>query len=158
MSRINRRFGATLLGFGLLTLLAACPPPPKQPDPTIAQVTIRAQGNANPNVAGQPSPTVVFVYALKPGAPFLTSASSEALLGGELGENADSITRIARIVIAPGKERKEVFTIPDDTARIGVAGSFRQQGEAAWRAEGSIQANSVTLLTATVGTNQITLE
>lgn len=147
-----------VLGLAVVGALASCaPPPPPPPEPTIAQVTITAAGDANPDPTGRASPTVVFVYALKPGAPFDT-APADVLLGGELGDLATSMSRIARIVIAPGKDRKEIFTVPDDTARIGVAAEFRQFDTAAWRSTAPVTANSVTLLTATVSTNNVSVK
>lgn len=138
-------------------LVACAPEPPPTPDPTIAQVSLTANTDANPDPTGRPSPTVVYIYALKAGAPFET-APADALLGGELGDMAPLMERIARIVVGPGRERKEVFTVPDDTARIGVAAEFRQFDTAAWRNAAAITPNSVTLLTATVSTNNITVE
>ena len=145
-------------GLVAATAITACAPePPPQPDPTIAQVTLQAAGDANPDPTGRASPTVVYIYALKAGAPFET-ASADALLGGELGDLAGTMERIARIVVGPGRERKEVFTLPDDTARIGVAAEFRQFDTAAWRNAASVTPNTVSLLTATVSTNNISVE
>ena len=57
-----RRVGlAVLVG----AVVAACaPPPPKQPDPTIAQVTITAADDANPDPSGRASPAVVPLTAV----------------------------------------------------------------------------------------------
>lgn len=155
------RFRAVLnwgLGVAVAAVLGACAPDvPPPPEPTIAQVTLAAQGDANPDPTGRASPTVLYVYALKAGAPFET-APADAMLGGELGDLAGTMTRIARIVVGPGKERKEVFTIPDDTARIGVAAEFRQFDTAAWRSAAPVTANAVTLLTATVSTNNVSVQ
>ncbi len=152
-SRLKIAFAALVA----VALASCAPPPPKQPDPTIAQLTLTAMGDANPDPSGRASPTVVYVYAMKAGAPFET-APSDVLLGGELGDLAQRMERIARIVVGPGKSRKEVFTLPDDTARIGVAADFRAFSTAAWRSAASIAPNSVTLLTATVTSNNISVE
>ena len=151
----TRRLGLAIL---IGALIAACaPPPPKQPDPTVAQVTLSASTDANPDPSGRASPSVVFVYALKPGAPFET-ASYDALTGGELGENAETMTRIARMVLVPGKSTKKVFELPPGTAGVGVAVGYRQIATAKWRASAPVKANDVTLITADIGSNVVAVQ
>ena len=138
--------------------IAACaPPPPKQPDPTVAQVTLTASDDANPDGSGRPSPAVVFIYALQPGAPFATG-SYDALTGGELGDLGETMKRIARIVIVPGKSTKKVFESPDGTSDVGIAVGYYQLDTAKWRASAPVKANEVTLLNATVGANAVAVE
>ncbi|MEO1491954.1 MAG: type VI secretion system lipoprotein TssJ [Pseudomonadota bacterium] len=138
--------------------VAACsaPPPPPQKEPTVAQVNIRATDAANPDPNGRASPSAVFVYALKPGAPFETG-DPDALTGGELGSLQESMTRIARMIVVPGKEQKKIFELPDGTTDIGVAVAYRQIDTAKWRVKQAVKPNEVTLLKATIDANEVTL-
>ena len=149
--------GASLALIATL-FVAACsaPPPPPQKEPTVAQVNIRATDAANPDPNGRASPSAVFVYALKPGAPFETG-DPDALTGGELGSLQESMTRIARMIVVPGKEQKKIFELPDGTTDIGVAVAYRQIDTAKWRVKQAVKPNEVTLLKATIDANEVTL-
>lgn len=152
---ISRRVGILALALGVLAACAAAPPPP--PEPTVAQVDIAAAANANPDPSGRASPSVVFLYALKPGAPFATG-DPDALTGGELGSLAESMSRIARLVAVPGKTTNKTFELPAGTAGIGIAVAYRQFNTAKWRASTPIAAHETTALKATVGSNEVTIQ
>ncbi|MEM7189094.1 MAG: type VI secretion system lipoprotein TssJ [Pseudomonadota bacterium] len=140
-------------------VIGACAPPPeqKQPDPTVAQVTINAAADANPDPTGRPSPAVVFLYALQPGSPFPT-AGFDDLAGGELGEMAETTKRIAKLVLVPGKSSKKIFELPEGTSDIGIVVSYRNIDEAKWRGMAAVTPKEVTLLTATIGSNAVAIE
>jgi type VI secretion system protein VasD len=140
---------------GLAAFVAACGAP-APPPPTVAEMTIRATADANPGPSGA-SPTVVHVYALKPGAPFAIG-DYDALTGGQLGELAETMTRVARLVVTPGEEVKKTFDLPDGTAEVGVTAAYRQIDTASWRASKPVAPHAVTPVTATIGTNAVTLE
>lgn len=142
---------------GLALLLAACGGPPPPPPPTVAQVSIAATADANPDPTGRASPTVVHVYALQPGAPFAIG-DYDALTGGDLGELAETMKRIARLVVLPGETEEKTFELPEGTSEVGVTAAFRRIDTSKWRASAPVMANEVTALTATVGANEVTLE
>lgn len=152
---MTRRLAVVGLVGAVIT--ACAPPPEKRPDPTIAQVTITAAKDANPDPSGRASPAVVFIYAMKPGAP-LTTGSYDALTGGEMGDLAETMKRIARLVIVPGKTTKKRFELPPGTSDIGITVGFRQIETAQWRASAPVAANKVTLLKANIGANAVTIE
>ena len=154
MFKMTRRFGFVVLAGALV---AACAEAPKQPDPTVARVTFTAAANSNPDPAGTASPAAVFVYALQPGAPFAT-ATYDMLTGGDLGDSATSMRRIAQFVIVPGKTTKKLFELPKGTAELGVAVAYRQVATAKWRAAAPVAPNTVTLLTATIGANAVNVQ
>jgi type VI secretion system protein VasD len=143
------------IAMALGLLVAACVSPPPPPDPTVAQVTIVTTDDANPDPTGRASPAVVFVYALQPGAPFSTAPMDE-MLGGQLTD--DSMTRVARMVIVPGKTIKKIFTLPDGSTDVGIAVAYREIETAKWREQSAVTPNAVTLVKATVGTNEILVE
>ena len=143
------------IALALSVVLAACASAPKQPDPTVAQVTFTSADDANPDPGGRPSPVVVFVYALQPGAPFAT-APMETLLGGPVTD--DSMKRVARIVIVPGKKIKKLFTLPNSSSDVGIAVAYRQIETAKWREQTPVTANEVTLVKAAIGANEISFE
>lgn len=149
----------SVIALALSTLLASCaaPPPVEQPDPTVAQVNVVAAEDANPDPTGRASPTVVHVYALQPGAPF-NIGDYEALTGGELGELSETMQRIARFVILPGRDSKKVFELPDGTAAVGITAAYRDVETSQWRVEKAVTPNAVTILNARIGANEVTLE
>lgn len=149
-----RSMGLTVaLALGLVA--AACVTSPPPPDPTVAHVTFVTAEDANPDPTGRASPTVVFVYALQPGAPFET-APAEQILGGQLTD--DSMKRVARMVIVPGKTIKKIFTLPDGSSDVGIAVAYRDIETAKWRELSPVTPNSVTLVKAGIGGNEITIQ
>ena len=150
----TKRFAIAL---GLAALVASCSEPPPPPEPTVAQVNVVAAGDANPDPTGRPSPTVVHVYALKPGAPF-NIGDYDALTGGEMGELSETMTRIARFVILPGQDTKKVFELPEGTSDVGVTAAYRDVATAKWRVQAPVTPNAVTILNARIGANEVTLE
>jgi type VI secretion system protein VasD len=140
---------------GLVALLTACGSPP--PPPTVAQLTIAATADANPDPTGRASPTVVHVYALQPGAPFAIGAY-DALTGGDLGELGETTKRIGRLIVVPGEATEKTFELPDGTSDIGVTAAFRQIETSKWRASKPVEPNAVNALNATIGANEVRLE
>jgi len=149
-----RSLGLTIaMALGLT--VAACVSSPPPPDPTVAHVTFVTAEDANPDPTGRASPTVVFVYALQPGAPFQT-APADQMLGGQLTD--DSMKRVARMVIVPGKTIKKIFTLPDGASDVGIAVAYREIETAKWREQAPVTPNQVTLVKAGIGANEITIE
>ena len=140
-------------------LLSACaPPPPPPPDEsTIVQVNISGTVNQNPDKNGRASPAIVHIYALQPGAPF-DIGDPEALTGGPLGDLAESMTRIAKLTIMPGRTQKKVFELPPGTSDIGVTVGYRNFATAGWRASKPVKQKDVTLLKAKIGPDAVIIE
>lgn len=135
--------------------VAACVTAPPPPDPTVAQVTFVSAADANPDPTGRASPAVVFVYALQTGAPFQT-APADQVLGGTVTDA--SMTRVARMVVVPGKTTKKIFTLPDGTTDVGIAVAYREIETAKWRDQAPVTPNAVTLVKAAIGANEISFE
>lgn len=148
-----RRFGLMAL---VGALLVGCAPKEKPPPPTIAQLTIVAAADANPNPGGRASPAVVFIFGMKPGAGF--DSASYDQLSGDLGKLAESMKQIGRIVVVPGKTTKKIFELEKDVSDIGIAVGYRQIGSAQWRAKAPVKANKVTLIDVNVGKNVVTVK
>lgn len=152
----NLKWMASLV-VGAMLLTACAPPPPPPDETTIVQVNVTGTANQNPDKNGRPSPAIVHIYALKPGAPF-DIGDPEALTGGELGALAETMTRIAKMVIMPGRTQKKVFEVPPGTSDVGITVAFRNFDNAAWRASKPVKQKDVTLLKATIGSNSVTIE
>ncbi|MEM7213409.1 MAG: type VI secretion system lipoprotein TssJ [Pseudomonadota bacterium] len=147
---------AAIVGAFLLT--ACAPPPPPPPDEsTIVQVNVSGTINQNPDKNGRASPAIVHLYALKPGAPF-DIADPVALTGGPLGDLAESMTRIAKMTIMPGRTQKKVFEVPAGTSDIGITVGYRNFDTAGWRASKPVKQKDVTLLKAKIGPDAVTIE
>lgn len=145
----------SVFAFAGALLVAACAP--EAPKPTIAEITVGASAGANPDPTGRPSPTVVHVYALKPGAPF-DVGDYDALTGGELGDLAQRMERVGRMMVAPGEETTSSFELPDGTAEVGITAAYRDVGTSKWRVQKSVKPHEVTVLKARIGTNEVTLD
>ena len=145
------------LVFGAV-LLAACSPPPPPPDEsTIVQVNVTGTANQNPDKNGRASPAIVHIYALKPGAPF-DIGDPAALTGGELGPLAESMTRIAKMVIMPGRTRRRCSSsrpAPRMWASRSRTGTSKAPRGALPK---PIKLKDVTLLKATIGSNAVSIE
>lgn len=151
-----KRLAAVVVGAFLLVACAP-PPPPPEPKSTIVQVNVTGSVDQNPDKNGRPSPAIVHLYALQPGAPF-DIGDPEALTGGELGSLAESMSRIAKMVIMPGRTQKKVFELPDGTSDIGITVAFRNFSTAGWRASKPVKQNDVTLLKATIGKDAVAIQ
>lgn len=147
---------SALVGAFLLTACAPPPPPPKD-ESTIAQVNVSGTLNQNPDKNGRASPAIVHLYALKPGAPF-DIGDPTALTGGDLGSLAESMTRIAKMVIMPGRTTKKVFELPPGTSDIGITVAYRDFATSRWRASKPVKQKDVTLLKATIGVDAVSIE
>ena len=148
---------SALVGAFLLTACAPPPPAPPKEESTIVQVNVSGTLNQNPDKNGRASPAIVHLYALKPGAPF-DIGDPEALTGGDLGTLAESMTRIAKMVIMPGRTTKKIFELPAGTSDIGITVAYRDFNTAGWRASKPVKPKDVTLLKATIGTDAVTIE
>ena len=142
-----------VLAIGLAVAACASAPPP--PDPTVAQITFVSAADQNPDPTGRASPAVVFVYALQAGAPFQT-APADQMLGGQVTD--PTMSRVARLVIVPGKTIKKIFTLPDGTTDVGIAVAYREIETAKWRDQAPVTPNAVTLVKVGVGANEISFE
>lgn len=149
-------FAAAMMGAFLLNACAPPPPPPKD-ESTIVQVNVTGAADQNPDKNGRPSPAIVHIYALQPGAPF-DIGDPAALTGGPLGDLAESMTRIAKLTIMPGRTQKKVFQLPDGTSDVGITVGFRNFATAGWRASKPIKQKDVTLLKAKIGPDAVTIE
>lgn len=153
--RIANWIGGLVMGI----VLAACGPdaPPPPPDPTVAQVNVTGAADQNPDGNGRASPAIVYVYALKPGNQFETG-DSEALLGGDLGDLGETVTRLTKLTIFPGKGDKQVFELGDGFTDIGITVNYRNFAQSQWRVKAPVKANDVTLIKATIGANAVTVQ
>ncbi|MEM7422235.1 MAG: type VI secretion system lipoprotein TssJ [Pseudomonadota bacterium] len=152
------RFATWITGAVLAVALGACAPaPPPEPEPTIAQVNITGAADQNPDKNGRASPAVVHIYAMKTGAPF-DIGDPDALIGGEMGELGETMTRLARLVIVPGGESKKVFELGDDFTDIGITVAYRNFDQSQWRVMAPVKTKDVTLIKATVGAAAVTVQ
>ncbi|MEN6437766.1 MAG: type VI secretion system lipoprotein TssJ [Syntrophobacter sp.] len=126
-------------------LMAACasappppPPPPPPPAPTQVILEIETFGNLNPNPAGQPSPLVLRVYALKSPSLFNSAdfislyEKDKTLLGADLIQKHE-------FILQPNEKKTQRLVLPDDTRAIGAFAAFRQYQQAQWRALANVR-------------------
>lgn len=142
------------LALAAAALLAACS---GGPDPTVAEITIAASTDANPDQRGQPSPTLVHIYALEPGATF-SSGDYDALTGGELGYLSSQIERLGRLMIAPGEETTASFELPEGSTEVGLTAAYRDARRSKWWVMKPIEPHEVTRLRARIGPDGVVLE
>lgn len=103
------------------------------PKPTVAQLTVQAAADTNPDARKRPSPVAVRVYVLKSLAAFESAdffslyENDQATLGADLLGKDDMTLR-------PGESRVLEKTLPAEGGFIAVVAGFREIERAHWRA------------------------
>jgi type VI secretion system protein VasD len=141
MKTLALRFAFQL---SLLAVLAGCgsdpaepPAPPPPPPPTLAELTLKAAADLNPDGSHRASPVLVRVYELKSDAGFKQS-DFFALFDKEQAALAGDLIRKEEFLMAPGSEKKLNFTAQPETRFIGVFAAFRELEHARWRVSGTL--------------------
>jgi type VI secretion system protein VasD len=140
-------------------LLGGCsspPPPPPPPPPTIAEVTLSAAMDANPDAMGRASPVIVRVYELTAPHTVLQAdfmqiyAKDAAVLGGDVRSRAE-------FSLAPGQLQKLRIEMKAESHGIAVVALFRDYLNANWRGYVDIPANKTTKVQAEIGARHVAL-
>ena len=150
---LTRRLG---LAAAISALVLGCAPKEEKTPPTIAQVTIAAAKDANPNADGQPRPVVVHIFAMKTGSGF--DSASYDQLSGDLGSLAEQMKQVGRVVMPPGKNRKLVLELEKDVTEVGVAVGYNQLDSAKWRGKTAIKPQKVTLVEVGIGKSAVSVK
>jgi len=107
-------------------------PPPKPPPPEL-MVSMRAKPDVNPGPDGKASPIVLRLYQLKADAAFGNSDyfplfdDEKKALGGDLVSREEQ-------ELVPGQTLSLEIPFAPETRYIGLAGGYRDTGNASWRA------------------------
>lgn len=113
-----------------LTLFACAAKPPK---PVIAQMTVTAGADVNPDATGRPSPVIVRVYQLKDDAAF-SGADYFAIFDQEPATLGTSLVAREEFVLEPGTTRSLEYPMSQEASFVGVIAGFRDIRNAEWRA------------------------
>ncbi len=127
--------------------LGACGGSP--PPPTIADVTITASADANPDVAGRGAPVAVRVYQLTSTAAFEQADFFELYQREQEVLGADLAGR-DELLITPGGTQQLRKELRPGVNYIGVVAAFRDVQNANWRATAAPPPNQTTVVTVSV--------
>jgi type VI secretion system protein VasD len=150
----RRRAFAVIFGTGLLSLVAACGGGP--PPPGIVDLTITAGDDINPDAGGRASPVVLRVYQLAAGTQF-QAADFFQLFDKETPTLGADLVGREDVTIAPGATRNLTIPLKPNAQAIGIAVSFRDIDQAAWRAVIDVPQNKTTKLKSEVKKLQVSL-
>lgn len=159
MGMVRRKILVGLAAAIALPLLAGCgapPPPPPPPPPTIAEVTLSAGMDANPDSSGRPSPVVVRVYelvgshALNQGDFMQMFTKDTAILGPDLRSRVE-------FTLAPGQQQVVRIEMKPDSHGVAVVALFRDYLNANWRGYSEIPPNRTTKVQAEIGPRHVAL-
>ena len=131
------------------------PPPPPQPTHVILE--FEASPDMNPNLAGNPSPTVVKIYELKSSSDF-DRVDFLALYQDDKGALGGNLLSKEEIDLKPG-EKKTVHIQPSDsTLELGFFAVFRVYDKTRWRDTITIRPHETTVVPVRVGAAGIRLQ
>jgi type VI secretion system protein VasD len=146
-----RRVKTGLLGLACLAAatLAGCGGAPPPPPPTIAEISIAASADANPDAAGRGAPVAVRVYQLTSTAAFQQAdffelyQRDQEILGADLAGRDE-------LLVTPGGMQQLRKELRPGVNYIGVIAAFRDIQNANWRATAVPPQNQTTAVQVTV--------
>lgn len=105
----------------------------EEPEDTLVDITIKADGNINPDFNGRASPVKLRIYQLKSSEVFdnadffALEAKDEETLGGDLLKRTD-------VTMTPdGQDSIAGIVLEKETCCIGVFAAYRNVEDATWR-------------------------
>jgi type VI secretion system protein VasD len=123
---------------------AAPPPVPiaPPPKPTVLELSLSADPQANPDIHGRPSPVVVHFFELRNvdkfnDKDFFSIADEKETFGNDL------VAR-EKILLQPGERRQYQRKLQDETRHVAVAAAYRDIGRSLWRASMPVKLNATT--------------
>jgi type VI secretion system protein VasD len=131
--------------------LAAAPPPPK-----IANLTLKAAPDVNPNGAGVASPVVVRIYQLT-GVTSFAAADFFNLQQDEAGVLGDELVASEAFVLAPGAIEVYARELGEDVRFLGITAGFRDLSAGTWRSFHAIPPATTTLLEAEISGTEVSM-
>jgi type VI secretion system protein VasD len=141
---------AALLGLAAFALpaLSGCGAPPPPP-PTLADITITASADANPDVAGRGAPVAVRVYQLTGTAAFEQADFFELYQREQEVLGADLAGR-DELLITPGGTQQLRKELRPGVNYLGVVAAFRDVQNSNWRATAAPPQNQTTAVLVSV--------
>jgi type VI secretion system protein VasD len=132
------------------------PPPPGPPPPKIANLTVKAAADINPNGAGVPSPVVVRIYQLT-GTTGFAETDFFALQQDAAGVLGDELIGSEEFVLAPGGVEVYARELGEDVRFLGITAAFRDLSAGAWRSFHATPPATTTLLEADISGTEVSM-
>lgn len=152
--RALRRTRSTWAVLPCLALaLAACS---STPDPTVAQVTVSASEDVNPDPTGEASPVFVRLYELTSDTTFTTATFSQ-LYNDEKATLGDALRGREEVSLAPGQTATVSREFQDGSKYLGVLAAYQDIDAATWRATAPVPQNETTAFEVKVGRSQVSV-
>jgi type VI secretion system protein VasD len=122
-------FGAGLVG------CAAKPPPVAAPPPPVPlRVSVHVAADANPDIAGRPSPVVVRVYMLRSNDAFKGQDLEPLYFRDKEVLAADLVSR-EEWTLHPGETHDATWMVPPDVHAVGMMAALREYRGLPWKLE-----------------------
>jgi len=142
--------------FGIF--LAACAAAPPPPPPTVHPLTVRlaASADVNPDIDNRPSPVIVHVLELSAIDEF-NRADYFALTNNDASALGGDVMNKTEIILTPGSSKQIRLEVGQKIAYIGLVAGYRDIDNSRWRVAQEIVPGSNTSLSATIGSQQISI-
>lgn len=108
----------------------------------------------NPNIKGEASPTVVYIYELASPTTFEVS-NYFTLTDPDSGVLGDDLLGYSEVTLFPGKAFRLTQKLHPSTRHIGFIAAFREINTAQWRAVAPVRSGASNLFTVRISKNAI---
>ncbi len=124
--------------------------------PTLAQVSIDVDANANPDSKGRASPVTVRYFELRSLAAF-DSADFFSLFERDKETLGAELVAREEFQMRPKEQRKVDRTLQPDTHYVGVVVAYRDLEHATWRAAVPVAPEKLNLVTIKLDARKVTM-
>ena len=126
------------------------------PPDTVAQISLIAMDDVNPNVAGDPSPIVVVLYELAEPQAFDGAEFSQLFYDDGSALGSDVRARL-EFRIEPGQILRTNRVLDPDTRYLGFVAGYREVEDARWRIVADVAPATTRRHTLVVGAQSLSL-
>lgn len=150
-------FGAVLASLVFSSSLVGCAkPPPPPPKPTVLQINLSVDQNANPDARGRASPVVARLLELKSLAVF-QSTDFFSLFDHERDALGSELIAKEEFLLQPGENQQFTRELQADTRFVAVLAAYRDIERSRWRASIPVSLNETTPVTISVRERDIVI-
>ena len=157
-SRRGPRFRRTVLASLLAAIAAGCSWGDREETPadTVAQISLIAMDDVNPNVAGAPSPIVVVFYELAEPQAFDGAEFNQLFYddGSSLGSDVKARLELR---VEPGQIIRMNRVLDPETRYLGFVAGYREIEDAQWRILADVAPATTRSHTLVVGVRSLSL-
>lgn len=140
-----------------LACLSACSSPPPAAPPTVVNLTLQTDADANPTADNKGAPVALRVYQLTSAANF-NAAEFFPLFNADAATLKSDLIRREDFLLPPGQKKTETIMPTDQVKSIAIFAAYRDFQHATWRGAADIPAHQTTNITVTAGHAGVTVK